>query len=275
MTTPPKALLLIGGKSSRMGQDKASLTFEGKTLLERTIEILQPHIPEIFLSVAHDDTRSFSLPTIPDLSPNPGPLGAIQAAFAHDSSSPWLVLACDLPLFDDATLSYLLEHSSSAHSASCFLNRLDGRAEPLCTLYQPQAADSLNDYLSAQRRCARKFLESLNPQTFTLPSPLALDNANRPEHLTELSLLSSHGLVEKEVTITYYGKLSSEVPNPEEKLTTTAATLAGLYEEVRLQHHLSLDLDIVKPVVSDEFVNWTDPLPDKAPVAFLPPFAGG
>ena len=258
-----------------MGQDKAELSFQGKTLLERTLATLQPHLPEVYLSIAHDETRTFSQPTIRDLSPNPGPLGALQAAFAHDPNSPWLVLACDLPLFDDATLSHLLEHAGSTHAASCFLNRLDGRAEPLCTLYQPEAAAPLTDYLSAGRRSARKFLESLHPQLLPLPSSLALDNANRPEHLNELQLLDAHGLVEKEVTITYYGKLSGEAPAAEETLSTTAATLAGLYEEARLRHHFSLDLDIVKAVLADEFVDWTTPLPNKAQVAFLPPFAGG
>ena len=276
MTTsfPLKALLLVGGKSRRMGTDKASLVFEGQTLLERTLSTVTPLVPQHFFSVAHDDTRDLS-PTIPDLTPNPGPLGGIQAAFAHDPESAWLVIACDLPLFDKETLEHLLKNADPNQSATCFLNRLDGRAEPLCTIYQPAAAQILKDYLAADRRCARKFLESLSPQTFTLPNPLALDNANRPEQLHELKILSTSGLIKKEVTITYFGKLSAETPASEEKLTTTAATLAGLYEEVRLNHHLTLDLDTVKPVLADEFVDWTTPLPDNAQVAFLPPFAGG
>lgn len=276
MTTPfpLKALLLVGGKSRRMGTDKASLIFEGQTLLQRTLATLTPQVPEFFLSVAHDDTRD-DFPTIPDLTPSPGPLGGIQAAFAHDPNTAWLVIACDLPLFDQPTLEHLLTNTDPSCAASCFLNRLDDRAEPLCTIYQPAAAQALTDYLAADRRCARKFLESLNPQTFELPNPLALDNANRPEQLHELKTLSENGLIEKEVIITYFGKLTAEAPAAEETLTTTAATLAGLYEEVRLNHHLSLDLDTVKPVLADEFVDWTTPLPNNAQVAFLPPFAGG
>ena len=274
LSFPLKALLLVGGKSRRMGTDKAALVFDGQTLLERTLATITPHVPEFFLSVAHGDQRN-DYPTIPDLTPNPGPLGGIQAAFTKYPDTAWLVIACDLPLFDQKTLTYLLENTDPTQAATCFLNRLDHRAEPLCTLYQPAAAQALADYLAADRRCARKFLESLSPQTFELPQPLALDNANRPEQLHELKILSQEGLVNKEVTITYFGKLSAEAPAAEEALTTTAATLAGLYEEVRLNHHLSLDLDTVKPVLADEFVDWTTPLPNNAQVAFLPPFAGG
>lgn len=275
MTAAPKVLLLIGGKSRRMGQDKAALVFEGETLLDRILAVLRPHLSEISLSIAHDESRAFNLPTIRDLTLNPGPLGALQAAFAQDPDASWLVLACDLPLFDEKTLTHLLDNSQQESPATCYLNRLDGRAEPLCTLYRPSAAPVLADYLAADRRCARKFLESLEPQTLLLPHPLALDNANRTEHLNELTLLARDGLVAKEVSVTYYGKLSAEAPQVEESFSTHAATLAGLYEEVRLRHHLSLDLDIVKAVLCDEFVDWSTPLPANAQVAFLPPFAGG
>ncbi|MBK1834630.1 NTP transferase domain-containing protein [Roseibacillus ishigakijimensis] len=272
---PIKALVLVGGKSRRMGQDKAQLEFEGKTLLERLLAVLAPRVPEIFLSVAQEEQRSFQRPVIRDLTSNPGPLGGLEAAFAHDPKSAWLVLACDLPLFDDPTLAALLAHADASAMASCFLSRLDGRPEPLCTLYQPEAGVKLTEYLAQGGRCARKFLESLKPQGLALPNPLALDNANRPEHLHELTLLAREGLVRKEATITYYGKLSSEAPAAEEIVQTQAATCAGLYEEVRLRHRLSLDLDTVKPVLADEFVDWTTPLPPGAQVAFLPPFAGG
>ncbi|MEM9081667.1 MAG: NTP transferase domain-containing protein [Verrucomicrobiota bacterium] len=271
--THTNALLLIGGQSRRMGTDKANLEVDGKTLLQRTTDLLEPLVSQIHLSVAHDDQRPFDLPTLPDLSPNPGPLGGLEAAFQHNPDTPWLVLACDLPLLDHQTLETLLQSANGQTTA--FASRLDGRAEPLCALYQPTAVPPLSEFLAADQRCARKFLESLTPQLLTLPNPLALDNANRPEHLTELQLLSQNGLVEKFPTITYYGKLSSEVPAPTEQITTTAATLAGLYEQVRLQHNLSLDLDTVKPVLADEFVSWNTLLPPDADVAFLPPFAGG
>lgn len=275
MSAPIKALILLGGKSRRMGTEKASLTFGNQTLLEHIIETVRPQLPEAFLSISYQEDRSFSLPTIRDLTEDPGPLGALAAAFQAHPDSAWLVIACDLPLLDEETVRYLLENTDTTAKASCFLNRLDGRAEPLCTLYQPAAREALENYLAADRRCARKFLESLEPQTFPLPNPLALDNANRPENLTELQLLKANGLHQKEVQIEYYGKLSSEVPAQLETRTTTAATLAGLYEEVRLCHFLSLDLDTVKPVLTDEFVAWTTPLPPNSKVAFLPPFAGG
>lgn len=275
MPTSTKALILLGGKSRRMGTEKAFLTFENETLLDRTLATVRAHMPDVSLSIAFGEDRSFELPTIRDLREDPGPLGALEAAFQSDPESAWFVVACDLPLLDADTVKHLLQTAAPSAKASCYQNRLDGRAEPLCTLYQPTAMPELERYLAEDRRCARKFLESLQPATFPLPHPLALDNANRPENLAELQLLQRNGLQEKEVQVEYFGKLSSEVPAQRETRTTTAATLAGLYEEVRLCHFLSLDLDTVRPVLADEFVEWTAPLPPHSEVAFLPPFAGG
>lgn len=265
----------MGGKSRRMGTEKAELVFEGKTLKTRLIDILSKHLDEIYLSVSHDETRSFDLPVIQDLTANPGPLGALQAAFHRDPDTTWLVVACDLPLFDEETLTYLLNQSDPSAKATCFLSRMDHRAEPLCALYRPAALPSLTETLAADRRCARRFLEDLSPQTLKLPQPLALDNANRPEQLEEIKLLSQKGLIEKTVHITYFGKLTAEAPSENETRLTSAATAAGLYEELRMTHRLSLDIDSVKPVLQDEIVPWNTEIPEGSQLAFLPPFAGG
>ncbi len=272
---PIEVLLLLGGKSRRMGQDKAQLEFRGKTLLENTIEAVEACQLPITLSIAHDDQRDYSHPTLRDAEGGQGPLAALAQAFTEKPETHWLVLACDLPLLDSSTLSHLLSEADPSVIVTSYASRHDGRPEPLCSLYSPAAAEPLRNALAEDRRCLRHFIESLTPQLLPLPSPLALDNANRPEHLTELLLLDTDGIVEKEVNITYYGKLSGEAPASPETLKTKAATLAGLYEEVRLRHSLSLDLDTVKAVLADEFVAWTTPLPNQSEVSFLPPFAGG
>ncbi|MEJ6568415.1 MAG: NTP transferase domain-containing protein, partial [Akkermansiaceae bacterium] len=84
-----KALILTGGKSSRMGQDKADLEIGGQTLLNRAVGHLKDFVQEIYLSIAHDASPSefdvqrseFDVHLLPDLEPSPGPLGGLQAAF--------------------------------------------------------------------------------------------------------------------------------------------------------------------------------------------------
>jgi len=93
MTPPIHSLILIGGKSSRMGQDKAQLTLDSQSLLDRSIATLSEITPEqVHLSISYEDSRSYSLPTIADLEPSPGPLGGLAAAFTKNPNAAWLVL---------------------------------------------------------------------------------------------------------------------------------------------------------------------------------------
>ena len=79
----------------------------------------------------------------------------------------------------------------------------------------------------------------------------------------------------KEVTVEYFAKLSQEAGMNSEKIRTSAATLTGLWEEVRLRHHFTLDLPHIKPAINNEFADWETPLTASDTIAFMPPFAGG
>lgn len=279
-----KALILTGGKSSRMGTDKASLKIGGVTQLERILQLVRPLTNDIFLSVAHlsqgtsifnAERAVFNVRLLPDLEPAPGPLGGLQAAFQHDPESKWLVIACDLPLLQKEDLQALVDHHDEKKDATCFLNPLDNHPEPLCALYSPSAAEKLGAVLEKDQRCARRFLASLDRADLEPTDPRSLLNLNRPEHLVELEHLHANGPVEKEVTVEYFAKLSQEAGTESEVLRTSAATLAGLWEELRLKHHFTLDLPHVKPALDHEFAAWTDLLAPGQTIAFMPPFAGG
>jgi molybdopterin-guanine dinucleotide biosynthesis protein A len=274
-----KALILAGGKSSRMGQDKASLKIGGITQLDRILGLVRPLTENIFLSVAHASSKVQSstsqVEILPDLEPSPGPLGGLQAAFHQDANSDWLVLACDLPLIQKEDLQSLVDHHDSSLDATSFLNPLDNHPEPLCALYSPSASPKLNARIEQNKRCARRFLASLSRTDLTPSHPNSLLNLNRPEILAELEHLHQHGAIEKEVTVEYFAKLSQEAATESEKLRTFTATLAGLWEEVRLKHHFSLDLPHIKPAIDNEFADWTEPLAEGQTIAFMPPFAGG
>ncbi len=270
-----KALILTGGKSSRMGTDKSQIKIGNVTLLERTISLLEDKVDETYLSVAHNDESSQILPTIKDLEPSPGPLGGLQAAFANDATSSWILLACDLPRVKEKHIKELIENHQAEFDVTCFLNPLDQHPEPLCAIYSPSASAKLDQVIQENRRCARRFLRALKRIELTPADPQALLNLNRPEHLAELAHLYQYGAMEKTVTVEYFAKLSAEAGMESEEVATTAATLTGLWEECRLRHHFSLDLPHIKPALNHEFSSWETPLETGQHIAFMPPFAGG
>src|SRR5579864_5425717 len=122
-----EAFLLVGGKSSRMGRDKALLEINGAPLVQRAADLLAPLVSKITLVTSAtvpaeptDTNRysNFGLPTLTDRWPNAGPLGGIATALAA-AQSPWcLILACDMPFITNEWLTYLLDQPTQSQSTA-------------------------------------------------------------------------------------------------------------------------------------------------------------
>jgi molybdenum cofactor guanylyltransferase len=270
------ALLLLGGKSQRMGRDKAGIIRpDGQTQLDFLIHLcrelgLKPH-----LSLRHGMEPPCDLPVIRDEVEDGGPLAALSAASHQLSEEPLLVIGCDLFLLDADTLRQLIESHDGSQKASCFRNRIDGRAEPLCAIYEPEGLALSTEALGRGEYCARHFLESLSPTVLEPCSAAALDNANTPEELEEAFAKLRGGVEEKTVKVLYFAKLREERGLGEESIRTLACTVAGLYEELRFRHRLSLRAEALRAAVNADFSPWSQSLREGDEIVFIPPVAGG
>lgn len=188
MTVPEDVwgLVLAGGKSRRMGSDKASLTQGGETQLDRAMKLLGAHLDRVFVSTSQDqadDPLRRNYEQIVDAYENLGPVAGILSAMDKNPSVSWLVLACDLPNIDDATIAFLLDNASDDHVATAYRSVHDELPEPLCAIYRPACRAIIDRFVQDGANCPRKIL--INSPTCLLeqPSPGALHNINSPEDL--------------------------------------------------------------------------------------------
>ena len=97
-------LVLAGGKSRRMGSDKALLMQDGQSQLSRAVALLERHLPKVFVSARQDqagEVERSKFEQIIDRYDDMGPIAGILTAMDNDPTVSWLVLACDLPNVDD------------------------------------------------------------------------------------------------------------------------------------------------------------------------------
>jgi molybdopterin-guanine dinucleotide biosynthesis protein A len=109
--TLPKvsAVILAGGKSRRMGRDKALLEFDGKTLIERVIERVRTVSDDIIIVCNDVDTYAkFGVRIVTDVIPGKGSLGGLYSGMLAAREEYALALACDMPFLNDALLRYLI-----------------------------------------------------------------------------------------------------------------------------------------------------------------------
>ncbi len=183
--TPVYALILAGGKSRRMGRDKAHLVHDGKPQLERTAELLAPLVDKVWVSVRKDqpaDTLRDAYPQIVDRDDDAGPVAGILAALETCPDVDWLIVAIDLPNLDAETLRHLLEHASDPRFTA-FRSVRDQLPEPLCALYRSGAAVEIRRFVEDGIVCPRKILIRSEAELLEQPSPAALENINTPEDL--------------------------------------------------------------------------------------------
>jgi len=192
---PVWGLVLAGGKSRRMGSDKALLRQNGQTQLSRAVALLEAHLERVFVSTRAsqaDDAERSQYAQVVDRYDDLGPAAGILSAMDSNAGVSWLVLACDLPNVDQATIAYLLENFSPHHPATAYRSTYDGLPEPLCAIYRPEARAVIDGFVTQGMHCPRKILIKSNTHLLTQPNPAALNNVNTPEDLagTGITLVS-------------------------------------------------------------------------------------
>lgn len=183
-------LILAGGKSRRMGQDKAALAYHGIDQVAYLHGLLQPFCQKLFVSCRKDQAGEEHLQgyaLLPDIHDDLGPMGGILSAFAKAPEAPWLVVACDLPFLDGAVLAQLVAGRDAGAHATCFINPERGWPEPLCTLWEPAAVERLEHFRGLGKYCPRKVLMNCTIHTLEPAMPQALENANTPEDFERFS----------------------------------------------------------------------------------------
>ncbi len=176
-------LILAGGYSRRMGQDKALLEFYGKPQIEHIYELLQNYCSKIFLSKRADQKAYKNIASINDSDEfsNHGPLGGILSAMKGYPGCGWLVIACDLPYITDETIQTLIAHRDPQKTATAFISTTDALPEPLCAIWEGHAFNSILELFNQGIHCPRKILIKSNPHLLKQNNPHWLDNINTPQ----------------------------------------------------------------------------------------------
>jgi molybdopterin-guanine dinucleotide biosynthesis protein A len=179
MTAAPiRGLVLAGGRSHRMGEDKAGLMAGGATLLQRAFDLLSARFTEVYVSVRADqsgDELRAAYPLIEDRYSELGPAAGILSAHRFAPEVAWLVIGCDMPLLDDDLLAQLLAARVAESEAIACLAADGSGPEPLCALYEPATLAALRQHVEAGG--------SPSPRAWLESRPVTLIEAARPDAL--------------------------------------------------------------------------------------------
>ena len=179
-------LVLAGGRSRRMQADKAALSYGRRSQLAEAFDLVAAVTDSTWISVRAeqaDEAIRARFPQVIDGRLGEGPIAGIVAAQQQHPDAAWLVLACDLPFLDAATLAELIAGRDPARLATAFRSATDGLPEPLCAIYEPASREPILDYIAGGAACPRKFLLAHDVRLLDAANARALGNANTPQDL--------------------------------------------------------------------------------------------
>ncbi|MEO1203476.1 MAG: molybdenum cofactor guanylyltransferase [Pseudomonadota bacterium] len=188
---PLFGLVLAGGRSRRMGRDKALLELDGKTQLERAMAALAEVTERQFVSTRKDqsgDDERQRYPQIVDRYDDLGPVAGILSALEAHPDADWLIVACDLPNLDAETLRFLIANRDEQAAFTAFASSHDGLPEPLCAIYPADSVARIRAFVEDGIVCPRKMLIRSESTLLAQPNPRSLDNVNTPDDLAASAL---------------------------------------------------------------------------------------
>lgn len=168
--------VLTGGRSSRMGRDKALLPFRGRTLVECVAQNVATVTGAVKLVGSKGKYGSLGLPVIEDRVPGCGPLSGIEAALADSTAALTLIVACDMPSLNPDFLAWILNEAEQSDAAVTWV-----KDEPLCAVYRPAARAAATAALAEGRYKVALAFASLNVKCLTATDLSPLANTNTPE----------------------------------------------------------------------------------------------
>lgn len=193
MTGPAMTgLVLAGGRSRRMGRDKALIEVAGDALVLRVGRVLEEVCDRVLVASGQDDRYELGWEQVPDLAPDAGPLAGILAGLEAADTDLVAVVAVDMP-YADARVLQLLADEWMGEAAVVPL--VDERVQPLHGIYATAAAPSLRRLVEAGKRSVVPSLSEVGARVVgeeiwgeADPEGRFARNVNRPEDLADLDL---------------------------------------------------------------------------------------
>lgn len=172
--------VLAGGRSTRMGRDKALLTVEGQTLLARAAAAVQEAAGSVVIVGPRERYRGLGYEVIEDRFPGAGPLAGIEAALAHSEAEWNLITACDMPGLNAVGLRGLLARRAEFPEADVLLPEQGGYAQPLCAVYRTSALGRIREALDGGEMKILRAIEPLRPARIAMGDGALFQNVNTP-----------------------------------------------------------------------------------------------
>ncbi len=180
------AIILAGGNSSRMGEDKGLLELNGSPMIGHVINTLKDIADDILIVSNNEAYQQFGLPVYSDIIPNKGPIGGIYTGLVKSNTEVNIVISCDSPFMTTSFINKLLAHSCAQEVT---ISSYNGRVHPTIGIYNQSITPTLKQQIDNNEFKLMSTIEKVRHQIIPFSStdeaidPIIFSNINTQQEL--------------------------------------------------------------------------------------------
>lgn len=160
-------LILAGGQSKRMGEDKGLVLYKGKPLISYPIDLLKQLCQNIVISANNESYEKLGYPVLQDKIKGIGPLGGMYSAFVKYSPTSIFVLPCDVP---EMGIDFAKKLINLGNSYDISVASFRGRIEPLIGIYQDSVLNAIEQQIKYKNYKIQNLIKRCNSHVYETSS---------------------------------------------------------------------------------------------------------
>lgn len=142
-------IILAGGKSRRMGVNKSLLKIGSRTIIERTVELMNGLFPSVLLiSNTSEEYKFLGLKIYKDIYKNIGPLGGIHSGLKHSGTEKNFIISCDMPFVNKSVIEFIINYKTDKPVT---IAKADGFIQQLCGVYSKNILPNIETIIKAEK----------------------------------------------------------------------------------------------------------------------------
>ena len=259
------AIILAGGKSKRMGENKAFLPLGNSTFIQTLIAMLEPLVDRVLISGAHNVYKHLNIPVIEDEHKDSGPLAGLYAGLKWTDTDWNFVISTDTPFVNKHIFELL---KTQIKDKQVVIAQVDKKVMPLIGLYHKSCVNEIKTALENKQFKVMQILKQLKTEITMIPEPNStlLANINTPEEYKQ-NLVT--------IQVRFFGQLAELTGQNETKLVLPVNSSINQIKSKLYLDYKGLEYKTYKVALNNTLANDSDVLTNHATVDFLPAFAGG
>lgn len=263
------AIILAGGKSSRMGQEKGFVLLHGKPLIEHILTVLESVFEKIIIIANNAAYEKYHYPVFADILPEKGALGGIYTGLYYTQTKLNFIISTDMPFVNQEAIHYLIE---KALENEISITKSKDKYQPLFACYPNTLLPAIKISIEANQLKLMDFVIKNNANILLMDS---FEKEN-PFLFTNLNTLEEVQIAEKQtqlISVAAFGYLTEIIGK--EVITFKGITTTSLVIEKLNESYPTLKNVTYQVIVNNQFIYKETELKHQDKVALFPPFSGG